>query len=97
MPELARNTISRHIDVYICGECGVAEAMEVAVNRILPLSAWYAPYEILKGIPGLKCENHIPQKGNAYSLCDNPACGKSKECNIAVHMADRGGYSKYDK
>lgn len=35
-----RNALSRRIDVYVCDECGVLEALEDAVGEKTPLASW---------------------------------------------------------
>ena len=39
-PKLHTNARSRHADIYICDECGTAEAMLQFMNNPLPLSQW---------------------------------------------------------
>ncbi len=35
------NALSRHVDVYICGQCGTEEAMLDLDGECLPLEDWY--------------------------------------------------------
>lgn len=35
------------------------------------------------------CIDFIPEKGNAYPLCDNPACVHSLRCNRSAHMVEQ--------
>lgn len=37
-----RNALSRQADIYICSECGAAEAMEAMMNAPMPLDLWVA-------------------------------------------------------
>lgn len=96
-PELEHNAISRQIDVYVCNDCGIDEALNGTNNNKFSLVSWSIVSEILKNICGLKCENYIPEKGNPYPLCDNKFCKDSKICNISAHLEDDGGYDRYDK
>lgn len=41
-PKLHANAISRHADLYVCEECGTAEALLDFMNNPLPLSCWAA-------------------------------------------------------
>ena len=38
---LAQNALSRALDVYVCPECGMDEAIRDATGEILPVSEWY--------------------------------------------------------
>ena len=38
---LAQNALSRAMDVYVCPECGMDEAIRDATGEILPVSEWY--------------------------------------------------------
>lgn len=40
-PRLAENALSRALDVYVCPECGMDEALRDATGEIMPLSDWY--------------------------------------------------------
>jgi hypothetical protein len=39
--DIALNALSRYIDVYICSECGIEEAMLDFDGECLPLKDWY--------------------------------------------------------
>ena len=39
---VAENARSRFVDVYICSQCGIDEAMRDATGYVLPLREWYA-------------------------------------------------------
>ena len=39
-PELHTNALSRHADLFICDQCGTAEAMLDFMNNPLPLTMW---------------------------------------------------------
>ena len=39
--DIVLNALSRHIDVYICSECGIEEAMLDFDGETLPLEDWY--------------------------------------------------------
>ncbi len=41
-PALHTNALSRHTDLYVCDQCGMAEAMLDFMNNPLPLSCWAA-------------------------------------------------------
>lgn len=36
------NALSRHVEAYICEECGTDEALRDACGQVLPLQKWYA-------------------------------------------------------
>ncbi|MFR3664409.1 hypothetical protein [Flintibacter sp.] len=38
---LAQNALSRAMDVYVCSDCGMDEAIRDATGEILPVSEWY--------------------------------------------------------
>ena len=38
---LAENALSRALDVYVCPDCGMDEALRDATGEILPMSEWY--------------------------------------------------------
>lgn len=38
---LAQNALSRALDVYVCSDCGMDEAIRDATGEILPVSEWY--------------------------------------------------------
>lgn len=38
---LAQNALSRALDVYVCPDCGMDEAIRDATGEILPVSEWY--------------------------------------------------------
>ena len=38
---LAQNALSRALDVYVCPDCGMDEAIRDATGEILPMSEWY--------------------------------------------------------
>ena len=38
---LAQNALSRALNVYICPDCGMDEAIRDATGEILPMSEWY--------------------------------------------------------
>ncbi len=40
IPGTPRNALSRYVDLYICPDCGTAEAMLELMNNPLPLSQW---------------------------------------------------------
>jgi predicted RNA-binding Zn-ribbon protein involved in translation (DUF1610 family) len=40
-PDARRNVVSRHADVFVCDDCGMAEAMLECMNNPLPLSRWH--------------------------------------------------------
>ena len=44
-PDLYTNALSRHADLYVCDQCGTAEAMLDFMNNPLPLSCWAAMRE----------------------------------------------------
>ena len=44
-PDLHTNALSRHADLFICDQCGTAEAMLDFMNNPLPLSCWAAMRE----------------------------------------------------
>jgi len=35
------------------------------------------------------CPDFIPEKGNCYPLCDNPACARKYECCKSAHMIEQ--------
>ena len=37
---LAQNALSRALDVYVCPDCGMDEALRDATGEILPMSEW---------------------------------------------------------
>lgn len=39
-PSIHRNALSRHADIYVCDDCGTAEAMLVVMRNPLPLPQW---------------------------------------------------------
>lgn len=39
-PRIHTNAISRHADIYICDDCGTAEALLQFMNNPLPLAQW---------------------------------------------------------
>ena len=45
-----RNALSRRADIYICPDCGTAEALEDSAHNPLPLTEWYIVTEILAEI-----------------------------------------------
>ena len=93
----ARNALSRHFDIDVCGECGNNEAMRVYNKDVLPLKEWSAVSILLASLPGFECPDYIQDENSAYSLCGNRECERSSECNISAYMADDGGLSHYDK
>ena len=38
--DVHRNALSRHADIYVCDNCGTAEAMLIFMNNPLPLTQW---------------------------------------------------------
>ena len=44
-PDLHTNALSRHADLYVCDQCGTAEALLDFMNNPLPLSCWAAMRE----------------------------------------------------
>lgn len=38
---LAQNALSRALDIYVCPDCGMDEAIRDATGAILPMSEWY--------------------------------------------------------
>ena len=44
-PALHTNALSRHTDLYVCDQCGTAEALLDFMNNPLPLSCWAAMRE----------------------------------------------------
>lgn len=38
---LAQNALSRALDVYVCPDCGMDEALRDATGEIMPMSEWY--------------------------------------------------------
>ena len=57
-PALRTNALSRHADgIYVCDECGTAEAMLDFMNNPLPVESWVVfcapgPESDLKALPG---------------------------------------------
>ena len=54
---VTRNALSRHADVYVCDDCGTAEAMLVLMQNPLPLRQWAffqdgRPISNFKTLPG---------------------------------------------
>ena len=47
-PNVLRNALSRHFDIYICDICGNLEAVLVSEGKSVPLESWWAVTEILK-------------------------------------------------
>ncbi len=43
-----------------------------------------------------KCPDYIEEKDNPYPLCDNPACPRTRTCNLSAHMAE-SAYDNADK
>ena len=41
-PQLQKNALSRYVDVYVCENCGIDEAMRDVAHRTLPLAEWEA-------------------------------------------------------
>lgn len=39
---LCKNALSRALDVYVCSQCGVDEALRQSAGKFLPLSQWHA-------------------------------------------------------
>jgi predicted RNA-binding Zn-ribbon protein involved in translation (DUF1610 family) len=38
--DVRRNALSRHADIYVCDQCGTAEAMLEFMKNPLPLTQW---------------------------------------------------------
>lgn len=36
----ARNALSRRVEIYVCDQCGIEEAMEDFTGKVTPLSSW---------------------------------------------------------
>lgn len=39
-PDIYKNALSRHADIYICSQCGMDEAIRVFQNNVLPFNKW---------------------------------------------------------
>ena len=55
--DVTRNALSRHADVFICDDCGTAEAMLDFMRNPLPLHQWAffqdgRPISNFKSMPG---------------------------------------------
>jgi rubredoxin len=48
---ITQNAVSRHINCYVCDECGTDEAVRVYENNIMPLSDWWIAKGIIGDIP----------------------------------------------
>ena len=46
-PNVLRNALSRHFDIYICDACWNLEAALVSEGKSIPLESWWAVTEIL--------------------------------------------------
>ncbi|MDO5299971.1 MAG: hypothetical protein Q4F18_11125 [Clostridia bacterium] len=58
------NALSRHADIYICDECGTAEALLDAMSNPLPLACWAAvreqpPKSDLKTLTGAEAMERV--------------------------------------
>ncbi len=58
------NALSRHADIYICDECGTAEALLQMMSNPLPLACWAAmreqpPKSDLKTLPGAEAMERV--------------------------------------
>ena len=61
---LHTNALSRHADIYICDECGTAEALLDAMSNPLPLACWAAmreqpPKSDLKTLTGAEAMERV--------------------------------------
>lgn len=66
------NAMSRHADIYVCDDCGTAEAMLVFMQNSLPLEDWacFKPALNLKALTADELSAHIIPKhlGNLKTL-----------------------------
>ncbi len=61
------NALSRHADIYICDECGTAEALLQMMSNPLPLACWAAfrekaPKSDLKTLTGAEAMERVREK-----------------------------------
>ena len=99
-PVLLTNALSRHAEnVYICDDCGSAEAMLDFMHSPLPLECWAvfrsnAPQEDFKDTPGKEAlrvieSEHLPRMLKAWQ-----ASGKDFEAFRAALTRDCPGLSQ---
>ena len=80
-----RNALSRHADLYICNDCGTAEAMLDMMRNPLPLDQWAAfnapqPQLDFKALPtaevmGRVVNKHIPELSSIFKAWERKEKG----------------------
>lgn len=59
---LENNAFSRLIDVYICPECGIDEALRDTRKDVLPFVAWFIARGILQCLEGISTKDALTEK-----------------------------------
>jgi len=100
-PGIHRNAASRHADIYVCDDCGTAEALLDMMRSPLPLAQWACftadrPHADFGALPGAVVLEHLQKEQIPYLIRlferwqDAQAHGDFEACRLAAYRDCEG-------